>query len=250
MRIVPIIETASGTSLSHNHSEMRLNTKSDKFIPHYTVDEKLVADIHQSGFKPVSYELQDMKAAWQIQRAITGYHVRGDEPNVTWSIQRPAFSFSRGPRRRKVTGRAHIWQWNPFPKEVAVGSPPPSTSTASTPRASTASTPRASMASPTRASMASPTRASMPSLSRASTASSPPPRASTESVGSETRSLYSIAESQASSLVREAELPQGRGKHREILQPIPPAVVLFGRHEDTVSYVHLDSESCFVGLYI
>lgn len=221
MRIVPIMETAGVTSLSHNHSEMRLNTKSDKFIPHYTVDETLVADIHQSGFKPVRYELLDMKAAWHIQRAITGYHVRGDEPDVTWSIQRPAFSLTSGPRRRRVKGRAHIWQWNPFPKESAIGSPAPSTSTASTPRASIASTSRTSIASPTRASMASPTRAS------------------TDSFMSDTRSMHSIAESQASqasTLVRENE------DHRQILQPIPPAIVLFGRSESTHSYVHLDSK--------
>lgn len=215
MRIVPIMETASGISLSHNYSEMRLNTKSDKFIPHYTVNKELVADIHQSGFT-VSYQLLDMKAAWQIQRAITGYQVRGDENNVTWSIQRPAFSFSSGPRRRKLAGRAHLWQWNPFSKDSTIGSPAPSTSTASTPRPSTSSPPRPSTASP--------------------------PRASVESVLSETRSMYSIAESQASTLIREAELPQGRGKHREILQPIPPAIVLFGRSESTHSYVHLDSK--------
>lgn len=236
MRIVPIIEAAGNIRISHNYSEIRLSTKSDKFIPRYTASkpgDKLLAEIHQHNFTSARYELFDMKAAWQIQRAITGYQVRGDEPGVTWSIQLPVFSSSSEPRRKEVKGRAHIWQWNPLPNESAVGSPAPSTSTASTPRASRVSHSRVSTASTPRASMVSPTRASTASTSRVSMAS--PARASIDSDISETRSMYSTV-SQASTLVRESE------DHRQILQPIPPAIVLFGSSGSTHSYVHLDSK--------
>jgi len=183
MRIVPIMETPNGRRRSDNHGEIRLNMDIDKFIPRYTVTkpgDKLVAEIHQKGFPVVKYELHNMEVACQVQRAITGYQVSRDESNVDWSIQWP---WTRLSGEENMSGRAHIWEWNPLTKDSAVEVP--------------------------------------------------------------TASIYtpSIAGSQISVLLRQTELPNGQGKHRQLQPPVPPALVLFSQDGPKPTYVHLDCKS-------
>lgn len=219
MRIVPVVEAGGEViSLSQHHREMRLDIRTDSFVPLYTVGApgpvQTVMVYQKDDVDPVEFQLDGIQAAWEMQQAITGYQVRDDEINVAWSFLRPAFDggFSIEARTVGMDGGVQLWQWQPLAKDASVHHQewPMSPSTASI--------------------------SSVSRRSSNSTATSLPLWPSNPSV----RVPPSIAESQTSELYRDTELPQGT--HRHLQPPVPPALVFFAQSGFEYTYLYLESK--------
>ncbi len=218
MRVVPVVEAGGEFSLSQHHREMRLDIRTDSFVPLYTVNAsgpvQTVMIYQKDDVDPVEFQLDGIKAAWEMQQAITGYKVRGNGIDVRWSILRPAFDggFSVESRTEGMDGGVQLWQWLPLAKDASVHhqARPMSPSTASISGVST--------------------------RSLDSTATSLSLWPSNPSV----RVPPSIAESQTSEVYRDTELPQGT--HRHLQPPVPPALVLFAQSGFRYTYLYLESK--------